>query len=63
MAVFPQEIRAPLGHFVSRAFGILTVKLRKNNVWGMHSSAMPDKELLGKNARDALISLGLQILP
>lgn len=63
MAAFPQEIRAPVGHCVSRAFGILTVKLRKDNVWGMQSSAMPSKELLGKHARDALISLGLQILP
>lgn len=28
-AVFPQEIRASLGHGVGMAFGILTVKLHK----------------------------------
>lgn len=65
MAVFPSEIRASLGHCVSRAFGILTGKLhtQKEHVENTRFCYAQCTQPLGKNAGDDLISLSAQIPP
>lgn len=62
IAVFPQVIRASLGHGVSMT---LPVKLHEKRecVGDTQFCLVQSRELMGKKASNALISLGLQLPP